>query len=372
VNGNNSGFSNPVFGGNTLIRPAMRSPNYVAGVSGWSINRAGDAEFNDLTLRGEFVGTDYIINSAGIFLYSAAPALGNLVGSWTPAAGTDAFGNAYDVGLTLYSPGQGTINLSIDPGGAMLAEWLDAVGGSQVGIAAGGGSAGISFAPPTSGGATWQTGGINAIVSNVFGTNTAELAISGPYNNAHSSHPTISMFGSSDTSSSNRIDLTTQQTNVSGLLAVGGTDVGQGIQSQVSINANVSGLTTTETVLMTIPSMTFTNGRAYRVTLWGLAQSTTASTYFLYKLRKGSASTSGTVYKDQMRVPVLGTASTNSAVSLTVLLVNNSGADITTAVTWTGSCAAGTGIFAASAGNLATATIEDVGLASAWPGQPIS
>ena len=36
-----------------LVRTAIKSPNYVAGTSGWSINQAGDAEFNDVTVRGE-------------------------------------------------------------------------------------------------------------------------------------------------------------------------------------------------------------------------------------------------------------------------------------------------------------------------------
>lgn len=308
--------------------------------------------------------------NSGIFVYSGVPATGNLVGSWTSSAGTDVYGNAYQTGLSMYSS-QGTINFN-DSGGDVIAQWLDAVNGSEIDIAVGGGSAGIDFIPPTNTGATWQAAGLTANVSNVFGTNTAEFSISGAYNNAHVSRPTINMFGSSDTSTQNRVDIVTQQVNISGLLDVGGTDIGQGIQSQVSLNSNVSGLTTTETVLMTIPSMTFVNNRAYRVTLWGLHNSTTSDTYFLYRLRKGSATTTGTIYKDQMRVSTVNGVSVNGAVSLVFTLVNTSGADITTATTWTGSCAAGTGVFAASAGNLATATIEDVGLASAWTGQPIS
>lgn len=46
-------FSNPVTGGQgALVRPAIKSPNYVAGSAGWSINRGGSAEFNDVTIRG--------------------------------------------------------------------------------------------------------------------------------------------------------------------------------------------------------------------------------------------------------------------------------------------------------------------------------
>jgi len=45
-------FENPIVGGLVLIREAIRSPDYVAGVSGWSINRDGSVEFADGTFRG--------------------------------------------------------------------------------------------------------------------------------------------------------------------------------------------------------------------------------------------------------------------------------------------------------------------------------
>lgn len=96
-------FANSIVGGVTLVRPAIRSPNYVPGVSGWSINRAGDAEFNDLTVRGVFEGNDYIINDSGIFLYNGTPALGNLVVSIASNLGTDQFGNDYLEGIVNYS-----------------------------------------------------------------------------------------------------------------------------------------------------------------------------------------------------------------------------------------------------------------------------
>jgi hypothetical protein len=65
-------FRDPIVGGNTLIRDAIKSPNYVAGVSGWSINRDGTAEFNSVTVRGDLIlgtypGGPYIFgdNDAG-------------------------------------------------------------------------------------------------------------------------------------------------------------------------------------------------------------------------------------------------------------------------------------------------------------------
>lgn len=48
-----SGFSDSIVAGiGSLIRTFIKSPNYVAGVTGWSINKDGSAEFNNVTVRG--------------------------------------------------------------------------------------------------------------------------------------------------------------------------------------------------------------------------------------------------------------------------------------------------------------------------------
>lgn len=64
-----------------LAIPSMRSPNFITGVSGWQIAKDGSAEFNNLSIRGTFNGTNYIINANGAFFYSGTPAIGNLVAS---------------------------------------------------------------------------------------------------------------------------------------------------------------------------------------------------------------------------------------------------------------------------------------------------
>jgi hypothetical protein len=98
------GFTDPIIGGAVkLIRNAIQSPNFITGVSGWTINKDGSAEFNNLTIRGVFRGTNFIVNSAGTFFYSGVPASGNLVASIASGAGTDGFGNAYKAGITTYS-----------------------------------------------------------------------------------------------------------------------------------------------------------------------------------------------------------------------------------------------------------------------------
>lgn len=85
----------PLVGSTVLRRPAIQSPNYVHGVSGWTVNADGSAEFNNLQIRGTFNGNDFILDSTGFFLYSGTPAAGNLIYSVTPAATTaDPEGNA--------------------------------------------------------------------------------------------------------------------------------------------------------------------------------------------------------------------------------------------------------------------------------------
>lgn len=90
-------FRNSVVGGTTLVRPAIKSPNFVTGVSGWSIDRSGSAEFNNVTIRG---GT--VISGTSLY-YNGVPAVGNLVASITATAGTDTLGNAYLAGITTYA-----------------------------------------------------------------------------------------------------------------------------------------------------------------------------------------------------------------------------------------------------------------------------
>jgi hypothetical protein len=98
------GFNNSILAGQgTLIRTMIQSPNYVPGVSGWTINKDGSAEFNNLSIRGTFNGTNYTINSDGAFFYSGTPAAGNLIQSLTSHTGTDPFGNVYLQGVTTYT-----------------------------------------------------------------------------------------------------------------------------------------------------------------------------------------------------------------------------------------------------------------------------
>lgn len=52
-------------GDGSIIFPALKSPNYVAGVSGWKLDRNGDAELNDLIARGEVE----VLNGSGGYVH---------------------------------------------------------------------------------------------------------------------------------------------------------------------------------------------------------------------------------------------------------------------------------------------------------------
>jgi hypothetical protein len=356
-----------VFAGLLLILQAMRSPNYVAGVSGWSINKDGSAEFNNITIRGGSVlGGD-------VLLYNGTPAAGTLYLSLSQAGGTDPYGNTYPQGEALFDLGTGQVVARVTPafsayGGGFWTKGFQAPNNIysilQGGILRFGGD---SFASNQEGTIQWladdgTTGYTEMILSSGKWLTTdtpawIELHPKSPLR----TRPQVKVKDNA----SGRVDF-----SVSGNVTVNAVDTGAGIQAQTSITANVTGITTTQVALMTVPSETYVDGRAYRVTVWGLLQSTTADTYGLFEIHKGTLA--GTTYKGQMRVPVVNGANVNSVVSFNTVFLNQSGADITTALVLSCSVAAGTGIFAASSGNVAYMTVEDVGLATAWPGQPIT
>lgn len=60
-------FQDPIESNGALILESLHSPNYVAGVSGWTINKDGSSEFSNIIARGSWivshftgVGTAYI------------------------------------------------------------------------------------------------------------------------------------------------------------------------------------------------------------------------------------------------------------------------------------------------------------------------
>lgn len=118
-------FRNDVVGGaSALIRAAIKSPNYVTGTTGWTINKDGSAEFSNATIRGTIFGSNVELNANGAFFYAGTPANGNLVLSLANGPGTDEFGNAYLAGVTVYDPSTG-LDVNLLEGGVQMISNLD-------------------------------------------------------------------------------------------------------------------------------------------------------------------------------------------------------------------------------------------------------
>lgn len=60
------GFRNSILAGLTLVREAIRSPNYVQGASGWTINQDGSAEFSDIVIRGSGTADPVVVGPDGM------------------------------------------------------------------------------------------------------------------------------------------------------------------------------------------------------------------------------------------------------------------------------------------------------------------
>jgi hypothetical protein len=169
------GFNNPLTGQNgALIYQQIKSPNFSVGISGWKIAKDGSAEFNNLTIRGTFFGTNFIINSSGIFIYSGTPAAGNLILSLAGAAGVDSFGNTYSQGLTAGASGTAEKVVVGISGGAPLIYFLSAIGTA------------LNNA---------------ALMLNISGAGTAahdDLVIKSSQDNAHQSYVAINLNGNSN------------------------------------------------------------------------------------------------------------------------------------------------------------------------------
>lgn len=156
----------PVVGSTILRRPAIQSPNYAAGSSGWTINQDGSAEFNNLTIRGVFAGTDFTINSSGAFFYSGTPAAGNLIASVATVAGVDGFGNNYLAGVASYQ-----------------ASFASQVGGGFVvfyhGSLAGGWTQGGQIETTSTGGLVLDTGSGSCTITGALSVNGSGSTASG-------------------------------------------------------------------------------------------------------------------------------------------------------------------------------------------------
>jgi hypothetical protein len=126
-------FGDPIVGGTTLRIPAEQSPNFdMTAQTGWAIFQDGSAYFFNVTATGvitatAFDGTDFTVDSAGIFFYSGPPATGNLIISIANTAGTDPYNNAYPEGWSIGASGTGQKIVGGVNAGSPLIYFLSAI-----------------------------------------------------------------------------------------------------------------------------------------------------------------------------------------------------------------------------------------------------
>lgn len=108
-------FANSVVGGVTLVRPAIQSPNFVIGSTGWIIRADGSAEFNNVTVRGNL-----IVGPAGIQtrVVSGSDIPSELVTFYNPLTIGAAF-----LQFSSESPNRYTYSLSITSAVATSVNW---------------------------------------------------------------------------------------------------------------------------------------------------------------------------------------------------------------------------------------------------------
>lgn len=104
-----SGFANSVIGGaSNLIRTAIRSPNYIAGLAGWTINKDGSAEFSDVTIRGDIALSDSYAPITSVY-----DASGGGAPTWATVGSFVAFNGSAWGSADVVAPASGRIRYDV-------------------------------------------------------------------------------------------------------------------------------------------------------------------------------------------------------------------------------------------------------------------
>ncbi len=242
---------NPLVGGrSTLIRDAIRSKNYVAGVSGWSINSDGTAEFNGVTIRGSGVfgnptGERVEITNTGVIrIYNAANQL---------VVQLD------DAGLLVQDPTTGTYaQTTLTAGYTVQALHPPNVVGHTFGAA-------LIYGDSDPSGDAWM----RVESPQIDGGDVARIQLYGE--NASISEPS-------------NVRLIADRVTV----GQGQNGIGWGPVAR-AFSAADSAAVTAETVVLTATSFTYLPGRAYRASFGNLISSSNVNARAGFRLRKTNA-----------------------------------------------------------------------------------
>ena len=225
-------FDDPIAAGDgSLIFPAIKSPNFATGVSGWKIDRLGNAEFNNATIRGTFIAGDVVIDSNGVTI-----------------TGSQQIVYIKDTGLE--------ITENPDTGGFVFLASAANFGGI------------IQLEPidSTVGGITFDIGFIVAARDDTGGTASRPyLSIRSPIVTGKSPGRIFVRGQKSDaTTDDSYIEITSGR----GLyFSKYNTDSGCGRVTSVGSGSSSAPIGATETVILTLPNTTYKAGRAYQAVI---------------------------------------------------------------------------------------------------------
>jgi hypothetical protein len=325
-------FTNPVIGGeDVLIRTAIRSPDYVAGMTGWSINRDGSAEFNNVTVRGSFISGPVSINSGGISVLGTTSEYEiNVTGGFIARNVPD---NSAEARLVTFSQSPPfTPGLVVDP------------------------------KSPSALGNTLSPGFLIGHNDETLLYDQPSAQIFSPFVTAIGAPTRAIIRARSQRSTSivddSNIELQANRVQFTGGIYVNdyGIDVGRGRIGGAGSAGSVGPITTTELAIDITPSYTFKAGRLYTVRMNAPATMSVASNRLVSRLRKTNAAGTQIAISGHQFANT-GTGNVDWEVEFYV-----GSTDVTTALCWSGIVANGAVACTVSAPN--TMSIYDIGIAA--------
>lgn len=333
-----SGFSNPVSNAaGTLVRAVLKSVNFVAGLVGWQISRDGDAEFNNVSVRGTVFGD----------LQSTSPVPSDAI--ITSSVTGDAFSRLQILadGSLHWGDGthsQDTFLVRTGPSVLMVADSLTT---QQVDLIA-----------PNPASDLIMTGAMSGDAISEF-----QMFANGEMHMGDGTNP--QQIQIVPDAANGRLGF-----NVPDGVLVNSFDIGQGMQQYTALNATTS-LSTTEAAITTLPSVTFKKGRVYELRVTA-GITIPSGGIVLLKVRKGT----GTAGAQWTQSGNLGPITGQLTRRVIQRMANYSGADITTAYTLIGVTNTGTGSVSVPDDNPTTASrrirveLWDVGSTGEFTNEP--
>lgn len=296
----------------------IHSANYSAGVSGWIIRNDGSAEFADVTMRSSDGSGNTITIANGVVV------------------GTDASTNEIlrlnNEGLKLYNHAGFGGGGSID----FIADNFDAPGYVSFDAHGLGNFSRLMFR--------------TAEYNNLDGMLWAEMIA---YNPTQNTDPEFSIYSTQDREA---------------VFSLNGVDQGRGIVGYiVSTSSTATG--SAEIVHVTSPNIDFHPGRAYRATYHFQGTGDTAGNQIGFRIRRQS--TSGTSLYDSLRTKNIPGANAIVNGEASQIFYNSTASTITTTIigtTYRAFGASGNVGGFANAANPVWLMVEDIGLASDYPG----